>query len=282
VAEREDDLHSIEAQIEVIEDQLAVPELDAVLGELREAETAFRRSELEGRGDVASLRTEWMEALATWNRAAGSHEGFTSAERLSLVTQLRQLRLARARIVDDVYQEPLVFRPGDVHGCDIGEDIAIMPSLSGSGELFIQSEFGPPFVAFGAAAVRPAENEVLVHLGLVAISFAPARPLRLWGVTQATFGYPNEEAFREEELFGPGFEGIGTYVVFNTDWQARLVRQNRLAFPWTPDDLGLHHYRLAFKENTLDVLASGLQAWSGLRNWGEAIELYRSQNSSWQ
>jgi hypothetical protein len=282
VSDRGDDLESIDAQIAVLEDQLALPELDAMFGEYRDAETALRRAELDGRGDVESLRTAWMKALARWNRAARSHQGFASHERLSLLTQLRQLRSARARIVGDVYQEPLVFTPGDVHRYDTVEDITIRPSASGSGELFMQSEFGSPYVAFGAEAVRPAGDEVIADLGLVAISFTPARPLPLWGVAQATFGYPNEEAFRQEEIFGPGFHGIGTYEVFNTDWQERVVRQNRYAFPWTPDDLGLHHYRLAFKENTLDVLASGLRVWGGLDNLSEAIELYRSLDPSWQ
>ncbi len=92
------------------------------------------------------------------------------------------------------------------------------------------------------------------------MTFTPARPLPLWGVTQVRFGYPNEEAFRENPRLSPGFDGIGFYEVLNSSWSGEVRDFNRENFPETPEDLGLRHFVWAFKENTLEVLSSGFEA----------------------
>ncbi len=54
-----------------------------------------------------------------------------------------------------------------------------------------------------------------------------------------------------------GFDGIGFYEVLNSEWPQEIVKANRERFPKTPDDLGLRHFMVACKENTLEVLAKG-------------------------
>ena len=44
--------------------------------------------------------------------------------------------------------------------------------------------------------------------------------------------------------------------MINSDWASEIVQINRPAFPQTPDDLGLRHFLIAFKENTLEILAA--------------------------
>ncbi len=124
------------------------------------------------------------------------------------------------------------------------------PDLSGSGEVFIQSEFGDPLLLLRGFIWSEGHPE---DLGLVALTFSKANPLHWWGVTLVKFGYPNEEAFGDWMV--TGFHGIGFYEVFNSEWPQEIVRANRGKFPETPDDLGLRHFIVACKEQTLEVLA---------------------------
>ena len=125
------------------------------------------------------------------------------------------------------------------------------PNLSGSGEVFIQSDFGNPLLLL-EGDMWDGEGYP-TDLGLVAITFTIASPLPLWGVSLAKFGYPNEEAFGD--WMPTGFGGIGFYEILNSDWPEQIVTANRERFPNTPDDLGLRHFMVACKEKTLEVLA---------------------------
>lgn len=139
-------------------------------------------------------------------------------------------------------------------GSDLFE---LRPDLSVCNVLFLQTDFGPPAVAFDAPVGET--GSATGEVGRVLVTFTQAQPLPLWGVTQVRFGYPNEEAFRDNPRSSPGFDGIGFYEVVNSFWPNRVRDFNRENYPETPEDLGLRHFVLAFKENTLEVLSSGFQ-----------------------
>jgi hypothetical protein len=141
-----------------------------------------------------------------------------------------------------------------VAGSDRGRRI-LCPGLSGSSEVFLKSDFGAPWVAF-YATLWELDMHNPEDVGMVSVTFTPANPLPWWGVSLAKFGYPNEEAFDRNPSTVPGFTGIGFYEMINSDWASEIVQFNRPAFPQTPDDLGLRHFLLAFKENTLEILAA--------------------------
>jgi hypothetical protein len=136
-------------------------------------------------------------------------------------------------------------------GLDHDSGYEFRPDLSGSGEVFIQSDFGAPLFLL-KGSLWGGEGYP-VDLGLVEIKFISASPLPRWGVTLAKFGYPNEEAFGECMVMG--FDGIGFYEILNSEWSQEIVIANRERFPETPSDLGLRHFMVACKENTLEVLA---------------------------
>jgi len=148
------------------------------------------------------------------------------------------------------------------------------PDLSGSREVFVQSDFGQPLLVLEGSLWNGEEH--IDDLGLVAISFTSATPMPLWGVTLAKFGYPNEEAFGDWMV--PGFCGVGFYEILNSVWSEEIVKANRERFPETPDDLGLRHFMVACKENTLEVLANGFtMSRISDRSWHEAIAEYLSK-----
>jgi hypothetical protein len=138
--------------------------------------------------------------------------------------------------------------------------VQLSPSLSGSNEVLIAGEFGAPRLVLQMSAIDIRGPRR--HLGWVELTFharTPA-PMPLWSPTLLKFGYPNEEAFAFGDGFSIGFAGIGLYEVFNSAWQAEIVAQNRYRFPATPNDLGLRHFIVACKENTLEVLAGSVTA----------------------
>ncbi len=137
------------------------------------------------------------------------------------------------------------------------------PDLSGSGEVFVQSDFGRPLLLLRGSLWG--EVGYPQGLGTVAITFTKANPIPLWGVTLAKFGYPNEEAFGDWMV--TGLQGIGFYEILNSHWPQELLEANRERFPDTPDDLGLRHFMVACKENTLEVLAKDFEVSKVGRSW---------------
>jgi hypothetical protein len=118
--------------------------------------------------------------------------------------------------------------------------------------LFRQTSVAPCSCSEGLFGV---EMAIQKSSGLWRSSFTKASPLPYWGMTLARFGYPNEEAFGDWML--TGVQGIGFYEILNSNWPQEIVAANRERFPETPDDLGVRHFMVACKENTLEVLAEG-------------------------
>ena len=262
------DLSRIEQRIRELEHKLTPPEQKTARAVLARAEMAYNRSLPNGTNRDA-LRAEWMKALDNWNEVF-SATCLPKDDYMEADSELDELRLARAKLAGEPYQEEIIFEPGTIRDSGLDEPVLIQPTASGAGEVFIKSELGDAFVWFGASAVRPTDRERIAFLD-VAIAFWGG----LW--TQARLGYPKEEAACVE-VFGPGLHGHGVYRVFNSGWQEQIVADNRHRFPATADDLGLKHFRITFKENTLEVLASGMVVWSGIRDWARAFELYKSRD----
>jgi hypothetical protein len=117
------------------------------------------------------------------------------------------------------------------------------PSPSGGGEL-VMADAGHLFVVF-VPMRTPATIASNGHNVAVAtfVNYA-----------QMTFGYPNEDAF--EGLF-PGLVHA-FYEITDSDWNARLTKQNRITFPDKRIAFNRRHFLMPFKETTLHVLASEL------------------------
>jgi len=233
-----------------VEDEEA--KLLAQIGELREVVDAPYEQ-----GPQMRAFKEWVAARGT-PREEELRKRFEDSSRdlLRLQKELKEAEMDERELAqtrgDPYLVELRVDRADLLEGATSGS-VWLRPNLSGSGELFLQSEFGHPAVAFfgtlWTADDRPED------VGQVMVTFTMASPMTRWGVSQAKFGYPNEEAFMGNRLMGPGFSGIGFYEVLNSRWAAEIVAFNRPNFPETPDDLGLRHFVLACKENTLEVLA---------------------------
>jgi hypothetical protein len=226
-----------------------------------EAKLSARIRELREVVDAPYDQGPQLRAFKEWVAARGTpgaeelrerfEESSRDLRRLQKELKEAELQLAQTR-GDPYFVELRVDRADLLEGATSGS-VWLRPDLSGSGELFLQSEFGHPAVAFfgtlWTADDRPED------VGQVMITFTMASPMTWWGVSQAKFGYPNEEAFTGNRLMGPGFSGIGFYEVLNSRWAGEIVAFNRPKFPDTPDNLGLRHFVLACKENTLEVLA---------------------------
>ena len=191
----------------------------------------------------------------------------------SILTVEAELGAAEAGLAN-ARGEPVAFAvridPGSLEA-DSQSGMEFRPDLSGSGEVFIQSDFGDPLLLLRGSIWG--EEGRPKDLGLVALTFTKSNPLHLWGVTLVKIGYPNEEAFGEQMV--TGFHGIGFYEVLNSEWSQEIVRANREKFPETPDDLGLRHFMVACKEQTLEVLARDFTI-SEVRSgsWLEAVTTY--------
>lgn len=172
-----------------------------------------------------------------------------------LRSQLDSKKVELAKLTSAPYATLVQIARSELGGdSDEGKRI-LRPDLSVPSELFVQSDFGSPWVAFDAT-LWESDMGHPEDIGMVSVTFSRASPLPLWGVSLAKFGYPNEEAFDRNPTMFPGFRGIGFYEIVNSGWASEIVQFNRPAFPQTPDDLGLRHFLLAFKENTLEVLAA--------------------------
>jgi hypothetical protein len=232
--------------------QAAQAEAQAAAGTPEEAETYDRfRELLDERNRIALPRI-----LKQGPSLMAAREELTHAE--VQLAQLRSEPFFRAVTVD-----PSVFME------DVPSEKALLePDASGSEEFFLNTAFRPPALALAATIVRPDGHE-RSDIGFVLVRFDRASPMPLWGVSLARFGYPNEEAFEGHPGLGVGFEGIGFYEVVNSMWAEEIVTFNRRRFPTTPDDLGLKHFVVACKENTLQCLATGFSVQS-LQGSGDA------------
>lgn len=239
-------------------------ELEQRIADLRAERTAL----LDPRSKEVARRTSLFREFAEYDDGNDKSDSAVVEARLEAFMQSKglhsprtiftidaeladaQVELARAR------KDPVAIRVClDVDSLDRDDQSGreFRPDLSGSGEVFVQTEFGRPLLVLrGSLWGGEGYPE---DLGTVAITFTKASPLPLWGLTLAKFGFPNEEAFGEWMV--TGFQGIGFYEVLNSTWPREVVKANREAFPETPDDLGLRHFMVACKENTLEILAKG-------------------------
>ena len=251
---------------ERLEDRIA--ELETLLAdppELVAAERAWRDAFVQfsrARGTPAEepLERQHLELLAEYNRLARPRVMQAAAQgypNLQLTQELRELQVALAALRSDPYMVPVQVDRAPLIGSSGPDLFELRPDLSVCNVLFLQTDFGPPAVAFDTSLGGP--DSVTGGVDRVLVTFAQARPLPLCGMAQVKFGYPNEEAFRGNPRFSPGFRGVGFYEILNSLWPNQVRDFNRENFPETPEDLGLRHFVLAFKENTLEVLSSGFQ-----------------------
>jgi len=127
-------------------------------------------------------------------------------------------------------------------------DVGCVPSVSDSGEFFLQSALLDAFVIFRA--------KTKVSTGKY--TDAGWAVVRLKRCMQSKFGYPNDEAFPGHPLYGKGFSGLGIFEVGNSKWEQTLVEQNRIAFPKTTS-WNLRHLIFQFKENVLECLVENFE-----------------------
>jgi hypothetical protein len=250
-----DEVERLEARIAELRELLAKPP------ELVEARLAWREAFVEfskarGTPDEVRLNQRYLELLAEYNKLAWPYfkqamqQGYPHIE---LQREVSELQVAVAALRSEPYMVPVLVDRGPLVGTSGSEMFELRPDLSVCSVIFLQTDFGPPAVAFDAPLGTDTETG---GVDRVLVTFTQAQPLPLWGVTQVRFGYPNEEAFRSNPRCDPGFHGIGFYEVLNSLWSSEVRDFNRENFPETPDDLGLRHFLLAFKENTLEVLCS--------------------------
>jgi hypothetical protein len=141
-------------------------------------------------------------------------------------------------------------------------DVGCVPSVSGSGEFFIQSELSDAFVIFRAVAKTKEFSGKYADVGWAIV--------RLKRCMQSKFGYPNDEAFPGHPLYSKGFSGHGIFEVINSNWEQTLVEQNRIAFPKT-SSWNLRHLIFPFKENVLECLVKDFEVRVENRPFGELV-----------
>ena len=141
-------------------------------------------------------------------------------------------------------------------------DLGCVPSVSGSGEFFLQSELSDAFLIFSAVAKTKESAGKFVDVGFAVV--------RLKRCMQSKFGYPNDEAFSGHPIYNSGFSGYGTFEVVNSKWEQTLIEQNRVAFPNT-GKWGLRHLIFAFKENVLECLVDDFDFRIEKRQFAELV-----------
>ncbi|HET9059355.1 MAG TPA: hypothetical protein VFN61_05495 [Acidimicrobiales bacterium] len=266
----------LEERIRVLRSQLAPPpEMVAKDQDWRVAQAAYRAA--QGTPAEQALYEQFRHALNQRNRVAlpwvlrSLGEGARQIE-----YELRKAEMELAKRRTEPYLVPVEV-DGTIVGLSAQERIEIRPELSGSGELFVQSELGPPAVVFLAGARWGDDDGHRAAIGWVLMTFTVASPMARWGVTQAKFGYPNEEAFKKNPPLAAGFAGIGLYEMMNSPWPGEIVAFNMHNFPDTPGDPGLRHFMLVCKENTLEVVCAGFQLELVEGTLEDAVRLYLSR-----
>jgi len=254
------DAAALRRRLAELHEQLNPPEIAAA----REGLLAARRHLASVRGtkeeaaarDDRDERTQWLVALA-----AEHPVGVLEPQGIALRAEIRSIELELAQSEGRPY---LVHLNLPWPGSDQEHRLRVEPDPSGSDEVFFQAAQGPPAITFAATGWGPVHR-----YGTLLAIFPKATPMPLWSVSQVRFGYPNEAAYDGEEflglgdlgarIFGTGFDGIGCYEVFNSTWESDVIEANRYKFPVTPDDLGLRHFVFSFKQNSLQVLAAGVE-----------------------
>ena len=228
--------------------------------ELVAADQAWRAAQADaqaaaGTPDEAEAYQRFRDRLDERNRIALPRILVHGEALLAATQELRRTEMQLAKLRGDPFFQPVAVDRSQLFDGEPSAVAMIRPDSSGSGEIFIQSAFGEPAIAFVAEV--ESDDSTIEEVGVVLVRFEMASPMPLWGVSLAKFGYPNEEAFGGYPGLGVGFDGIGFYEVANSCWAAEIVAFNRHRFPDTPDDLGLRHFVIACKENTLECLATG-------------------------
>lgn len=141
-------------------------------------------------------------------------------------------------------------------------DVGCVPSVSDSGEFFLQSELSDAFVIFSAVAKTKDSAGKYADVGWAVV--------RLKRCMQSKFGYPNDEAFPGHSLYGKGFSGHGVFEVINSNWERTLVEQNKIVFPKTTS-WNLRHLIFPFKENVLECLVKDFELKIENRSFAELV-----------
>jgi hypothetical protein len=148
------------------------------------------------------------------------------------------------------FERKLAAAKGEAYAKPI--DVGCVPSVSGSGEFFLQSELSNAFLIFRAVAKDKDSAGKYAVVGWAVVRFERCE--------QSKFGYPNDEALPGHPLYGKGFSGHGVFEVINSTWEQTLRDQNRIAFPNTPPwPWQLKHLIFPFKENVLECLVKNFE-----------------------
>lgn len=134
--------------------------------------------------------------------------------------------------------------PGALEGAPVAN-----PDSTGGTLILYRPTDGPPAVIFSASTDRSNWR-----VGTLMAVFRGGGGI----FSQLKFGYPNDEAQGDDAL-PVRCEGLALYEQKNSNWQAEIVAANRRRFPDTPDDLGLRHFVICFKEAVLEILAEDVQ-----------------------
>ncbi|MBP9899959.1 MAG: hypothetical protein V9H26_17270 [Verrucomicrobiota bacterium] len=188
--------------------------------------------------NIKELESQLVQIKARLQSMFGKGSG--SLEAISSVfDEQHELERKLAAVKGEAYAKPI--------------DIGCVPSVSGSGETFIQAELSDAFIIFGAVAKTKESGGRYDDIGWAFV--------RLKHCQQSKFGYPNDEAFPGHPLYGKGFSGVGVFEVINSNWEQILREQNRISFPDSPPwPWELKHLIFAFKENVLECLVKDFEA----------------------
>jgi hypothetical protein len=96
------------------------------------------------------------------------------------------------------------------------------------------------------------------------------------GVTQFTYGYPNDEALESHPLYKLGMSFCAFNLIEHSPYLVELGRANAVAFPGTENQfIGRKHFVVSFHDETLEVVCRDLEFLGRVEAWNgaEAIDL---------
>jgi hypothetical protein len=144
-------------------------------------------------------------------------------------------------------------------------DIGFEPEAAVSEPVLLQTD-DAAILTFSAVRVSPDRTREDAGYGIVEIDQC----------SQTKFGYPNDEALPGHPLYERGLCAYGVYEVRNSSWVRLMTKQNRVAFPNTPDSTQ-RHFIFTFHDNTFECVARGLRASLSARPYAEIFEEVRKR-----
>jgi hypothetical protein len=133
--------------------------------------------------------------------------------------------------------------------------IGFVPESAVSGPLLLQSE-RRTFLVFNAMRNMPDGRREDAGCGIIEFKHC--------SITK--FGYPNDEALPGHPLYERGLLPYAINEVIDSRWDREMTRQNRVAFPNTPDSTA-RHFIVTFHDSTFECVAGDFVATLSEEKW---------------